>query len=905
MPLLLALLLPATAIAHDFEVGGIYYNITGNNEVAVTYQGASNYSAAYSGDVVIPETVYYNGTTYSVTAIGEYAFRYCSGLTNVSIPNSVTSIGRYAFHNCTNLSNIQMPNSVTDIGYSAFDNTAWYNSYPDGPVYIGKVFYKYKGTMPEGTSFTIEDGTLGIAGDAFYNCSGMTSVNIPNTVVTISKWAFYQCTGLTSVTIPNSVITIDDYAFYSCSSLSSATIGNSVSFIGNYAFWGCPLTDISVVNGNTHYDSRGNCNAIIETASNTLILGCQNTVIPNSVTAIGNNAFLSCTGLTNITIPNSVTTIGERAFGACSELSNITIPSSVTTIGERAFYGCSGLSNIAVASGNPIYDSRDNCNGIIETASNTLICGCQSTEIPNSVIAIGDYAFYYCTELTSLTLPNSVTTIGNYAFYQCSRLTNLTLPNSLIAIGNYAFNQCTGLTSINIPNAVTSIGNYAFYNCTGLTNINIPNHVTTIGERAFMGCTGLTSLTLPSSLNTIGNYAFAGCETLNDVYSFIYYFNNDDYFSMGYEVFARGGDYSNRTLHVPRSNSGNYQQDSRWSQYFGNIVEMPSRFEVDGIYYSLINANEVAVTYDYNHKYTGNVNIPETINYEGMTYSVTAIGNEAFEGCVNLTSVSIPNSVSSIGEWAFASCTKLASINIPNSVTSIGDYAFRNCIKLANVNIPNSVTTIGEKAFAYCYSLTEITVPESVTTIDLTTFSYCYSLAEVTWNARNCMLEYSYFDDEDHLPFAFCPSLKKIIIGSEVESIDDEIFCIYDPIYNNIDTVMCLATQPPVISEDCFWTHTYENATLCVPNESVNSYASATGWKEFVHRATLEPQENILAGDVDGDGKVTIGDVADLIDYLLSGGNHVINDINADVDGDRHITIGDVADLIDKLLGKN
>lgn len=332
---------------------------------------------------------------------------------------------------------------------------------------------------------------------------------------------------------------------------------------------------------------------------------------------------------------------------------------------------------------------------------------------------------------------------------------------------------------------------------------------------------------------------------------------------------------------------------------------MPSEFEVDGIYYSLINANEVAVTHDYNHKYTGNVNIPETINYEGRTYTVTAIGGGAFEGCVNLTSVSIPNSVSSIGKWAFTSCTKLASINIPNSVTSIGDYAFRNCIKLANVNIPNSVTTIGKKAFAYCYSLTEITVPESVTTIDLTTFSYCYSLAEVTWNARNCMLEYTYFDDEDHLPFAFCPSLKKIIIGSEVESIDDEIFCIYDPVYNNIDTVMCLATQPPVISEDCFWTHTYENATLCVPNESVDSYASATGWKEFVHRATLEPQENIMAGDVDGDGKVTIGDVADLIDYLLYGDSHSINALNADVDGDRNITIGDVADLIDKLLGKN
>ena len=868
--LLLALLLPATALAHDFEAGGIYYNITGNNEVAVTYQGASNMSAVYSGDVVIPQTVTYNGTTYSVTSIGEYAFRNCTGLTSIIIPNSVKSIGRSAFNKCTNLSNIQMPNSVTDIGYSAFSNTSWYNDQPDGLVYIGLVLYSYKGEMPAGTSITIKDGTLGIAGEAFYNCSGMTSINIPNSVVTISKWAFEECTGLTSVTLPNSVITIDDYAFYDCKSLTSinipnsvttigkaafyqcsevksVTIGNSVSFIGDYAFYGCPLTDITVASGNSKYDSRGNCNAIIETASNTLIFGCQNTVIPNSVTTIGNSAFYACTGLTDMTFSNSVTTIGERAFGGCTGLSNITIPNSVTTIGERAFEACSGLTSITVASGNPIYDSRDNCNGIIETASNTLISGCQVTVIPNSVTAIGNYAFYYCSALTSLTLPNSVTTIGNYAFY-----------------------YCTGLTCLTLPSSVTTIGNFAFANCSGLTgDLTLPNSVTTIGERAFYNCTGLTSLTLPSSVRAIGNYAFQGCNALMDVSSFIYYYGDDNYFSMGYGVFAMNGDYSSRTLHVPAGYSGFYQQDSRWSQYFGNIVDMPSKFEVDGIYYKLINGVEVAVVGNYNDKYIGDISIPETINFTGKTYTVTAIGNEAFESCIDLTSVSIPNSVTTIDEWAFKGCTKLAYIDIPNSVTTIGNYAFQNCTKLANVNIPNSVTTIGDGAFAYCYRLTEITVPQSVTTIDLTTFSYCYSLTHVTWNARNCTLEYDYFDDDDHLPFAFCPSLKKITIGSEVESIDDEIFCIYDPVYNNIDTVECLATQPPVITDDCFWIYTYENATLCVPFNAMGSYAAAAGWRNFVNIAASDVTPEML-GDVDGDGKITIGDVTDLIDMLLN-----------------------------------
>ncbi len=857
IPLLLPLLLPATALAHDFEVDGIYYNITGGNEVAVTYQGVNNYSEPYSGDVVIPGTVYYNGTTYTVTAIGYNAFYYCFYLTGVTMPNTINEIGAQAFYVCTSLTEVTIPNSVTSIGNFAFYNCSGL------------------------TSINIPNSVTSIGQAAFAGCSGLTSITIPNSITSISNAAFTGCSGLTSVTIPNSVTSLENSAFSDCTGLTCVTIPNSVTSISNHAFSGCSgVTSVEVASDNPIYDSRGNCNAIIETASNTLIFGCQNTVIPNSVTSIGNEAFKGCTGLTSITIPNSVTTIGNEAFRGCTGLTSITIPNSVTTLGSYAFVGCSGLTSVTVASDNPFYDSRDNCNAIIETASNTLIFGYQNTVIPNSVTSIGNNAFYNCTELTSLTLPNTLITIGNGAFYHCTGLTSINIPNAVTSIGHDAFDNCTGLTSLSLPNSLTSIGGsafykctgltsltlsnsltsigtYAFYNCIGLTSINIPNSVTSIGHHAFFGCTGLTSLTLPSSLYTIGNYAFADCEALNDVYSFIYY--NDDYYSMGYEVFVRSEDYSKRTLHVPYSFSGNYQQDSRWSQYFGNIVEMPSRFEVDGIYYSLINPNEVAVTYEYNHKYTGDVNIPETINYEGRTYTVTAIGDEAFESCIDLTSVSIPN----------------------------------------------SVTSIGENAFAYCYRLTEITVPESVTTIGLTTFSYCDSLTQVTWNARNCTLEYDFFDEEDHLPFAYCPSLKKITIGSEVESIDDEIFCIYEPVYNNIDTVMCLATQPPLISEDCFWLHTYENATLYVPNESVDSYASATGWKEFVHRATIEPQENILAGDVDGDGKVTIGDVADLIDYLLSGGSHVINDINADVDGDRNITIGDVADLIDKLLGKN
>ena len=457
----------------------------------------------------------------SVTSIGHNAFSRCSGLTSVTIPEGVTSIGDMAFSGCSGLMSLTIPEGVTSIGSHAFidcsgltsiiveDGNTVYDSRDncnaiirtaDNTLIAGcmntiipssvtsidsDAFYGCSGL----TSVTIPSGVTSIADGVFCGCSGLTSLTIPSGVTSIGSEAFYSCSGLTSVTIPSSVTSIGRSAFGNCSSLASLTIPSSVTSIGDWALIGCSgLTSIIVGEGNTVYDSRDNCNAIIRTDENTLIAGCKNTVIPSSVTSIGDRAFYNCSSLTSVTIPSSVTSIddwafngcsgltslmilegmksigygafrgcscltsvtipssvtsiGGDAFEGCSSLTSVTIPSSVTSIGGYVFSDCSGLTSIIVEDGNTVYDSRDNCNAIIRTDDNTLIAGCMNTVIPSSVTSILYGAFTDCSTLTSLTIPESVTSVGSVSFWGCSGLTSVVVGwETPIEINDHVFNN--------------------------------------------------------------------------------------------------------------------------------------------------------------------------------------------------------------------------------------------------------------------------------------------------------------------------------------------------------------------------------------------------------------------------------------------------------------------------------
>ena len=908
------LLCSITTSAHDFEVNGIYYKITSSYdlEVSVTYKGSSygKFVDEYSGAVTIPSTVPYNDKIYSVTSIVNGAFRECSSLTAITIPEGVkviptsafqncsnltsitlsegvTSIGLDAFYGCSSLTAINIPESVTSIGSYAFYNctslvavhisniAAWCNinfsSSETNPLYYAKSLY-LNGELV--TELIIPEGVTSIGNYTFNNCNSLVAMNIPESVTSIGKNAFKGCCNLTNINIPEAVKSIGEHAFYNCSGLININIPEYVTSIGEHTFYNCSSLIAINIPGTSQLASIGKyafcgCSSLsaINIPQNVACIGehafynCSNLIAINipetsQLTSIEKCAFGNCSNLTAINIPEVVTSIGDYAFEYCSSLTSINIPEVVISIGGYAFIGCTSLtavhiSNIVTWCSIKFTSSFTNP---LYYAKSLYMNGELVTEliIPKGITSIGNYTFYNCRSLTAINISESVTSIGDFAFYGCSSLVNITIPEDVTSIGKHAFRECSSLTNINIPENVTSIGEHAFRECGSLTTITIPEGVKVIPTSAFQNCSNLTSITLPEGVTSIEYQAFRECNSLANI-------------------------------NIPKS------------------VTSIGDFAFWGCS-SLVNIT--------------------------ISEDVTSIGSDAFMGCRNLNAFTIPESMASIGLRAFYNCTGLTTIicraetpptigssstfyNVDKSIPvyvpagSVKDYEtaqywseFTNIqaipsIDIASgtcgdnltwkltedgelviegtgamkdfnendvpwieytgdhiksVTISDGVTTIGRNAFRHCYKLFSVSVPEGITTIGAYAFNYCNSLSSITIpKSVTAIMNHAFYN---------CWGLSSITLPEKLSLIAPYAF------YNcGFQSITSEAATPPICYEEAF-TGTEKSIPVYVPKSSISDYQSAAYWKEFTNIQPIiiafgDCGDN-LTWKLTDDGKLTI-----------------------------------------------
>ena len=777
--LLLALFLGmGTAYAFDFsEVysgNTFYFQITDatNHYVKLTYPGTLNEPwGGYvqpTGNIILPSTISHGGTDYTVTAIGDYTFFRCSGMTgSLTIPNTVTSIGEFAFQVCSGLNgSLNLGNSVTEIGPYAFMDCGFTGSLtlPNTLTSIGEIAFAYcegftgslnipnsvtsigEAAFAGCTGFTgtltIGTGLTSMGASAFKNCSSFTHVNynavncadviyeentsfapfenctgtitIGNTVERIPSYMFYEADGLTgSLTIPNSVITVGTCAFGGCDGFTgSLTIGDSVTTIEFGGFGWCPnFTSLTLGSSLTTIDTQAfyGDNGFTGTLT-----------IPNSVTTIGNNAFYPCNGFTgSLTIPNSVTHLGVGAFRNCSGFNGtLTIGTGVTSIGYNAFMNCTGFTQVKY--------NATNCDATLDGNDNSVspFVNCTGTlTIGNNVQTIPSCMFCECTGFSGpLTIGSAVTSIGWRAFDRCSGFTgSLTIPNTVTTIGDYAFRDCTGFNGgLTLGSSLISIGDMVFAYCYHLTGpLTIPNTVTNIGQAAFGSCSGLTgTLTIPNSVTQIKNSAFCGCSGFTGSLTI-----PNSVTSIGLSAFD-GCSGLNGMLTIGASVSSIGEEAFKNCTGLSSMMVYPETPPTLGsnVFMNVPKSIPVRVpcgklnTYQSASGWNAFTNM--TAYCDPLTYSINPDG-------VSVTVTGHVDGTNATGEL-FIPETKLID-GVSYTVTAIANFAFSECSGLTgNLVIPNTVTSIGRYAFQACTGFTgTLTLSDNLTTLDQGAFYLC------------------------------------------------------------------------------------------------------------------------------------------------------------------------------------
>ena len=861
--------LPGLARNFTYEYEGQTLTYTVLDEEAKTCQIARNSEA--QGNIIIPD-IAKDGDSgeYSVTSIGDHAFYGCSSLTSVDIPNAVTSIGSAAFRNCSNLTSVEIGNSVTSIGNSAFQDCSSLTAVdiPNSVTSIGG--YAFSGCFGL-TSVKIGNSVRTIGGHAFSGCSGLTTVTLPEAIRGIDAFAFSGCSGLTSIAFPQPIyaITIGFYAFSGCSGLTSIEIPYSVQTIENKAFENC--TGLKIICSNSYKIGEKAFSGCTNLTSITLgektssinsdaFSGCNNiqrfvcsdqlyqnspAQIPKDATILKYNkseslyvdgTILSSDKLTlryapwidgNYSIPNTISTIGNNAFVGCSRMTSVDIPNSVTSIGDAVFSGCSSLTAV---------------------------------DIPGSVRSIGRSAFKNCTGLTAVEIGNSVTSIGNSAFLDCpnletvyfnatnctncgnssypafpSTLKNVTIGSNVKKISDIAFNNCTELVRVAYPNTVTnpfpdnantyfysyeptqvSLINNGIYSADGNTlyfapwikgSYVVPSSITAIGEKAFYNCSAITSLVIDAPLKSIGAEAFTGCTGLTSLRSTISPAPDMD-------ATAFTGLYDTLPVSVPDNILGLYSNGyTNWS-LFKSLREKPSgswsNGNTDLFAYRYTNAEETEVSIvglaeNADKTSLTELIVPSTLELQvtepdpfnpnepkvtTITLNVKSIAPGAFANLENLTSVVVSDGITAVGSTAFKGCTNLNTVTFPSTVTEISSSTFENCENLTTFNTSAEIDKVEVAAFAKT-RLASVSLP-AASIIEHHAYADMPVLSELVLGsntslvikerafASNPVLETITLGDgvsvvENHA-FEGCSNLKSLTIGKDLKSIGTKAF---------------------------------------------------------------------------------------------------------------------------------